>query len=691
MLKFIRKYNKILLVGFGVFLMISFLAPAGIQQCSGDPRDRVVATVAGRPVTVRAMALAAAEREAARAFLYRTSAVRQGGLLQSMAGMGGFGDLLISQDEYTEIVNRVFNGSITMEDYPAMVGAQMVENFVGENNEHWFLLTEQAKALGFVGGPEDGRDWLLTLAAGSPDVQALLETLRADAARRSGLTLEQADAMMSKIQGVAKSLEMYAKVAPPSDRSMKVKAKDALESVSFDYVVIPGGHIGKTLPPPDEAALLAHFERFKDVKAQDGEFGIGYVRPARVKIEWLKVDRAQIESLLFISPVLIEEEYRENTTQYPGEKAEALALVEQVLREETADVLVREAERVLRGAVQPTIDRLPADGAYRALPADWQRPDLEALAARVDRVLRSEGEKPSPRWRLVRERTGEGLAPIVTVTRRDATWLTARDLSQLEGIGTGGIRLGGRQVSFPQAVLMTRELPQPEQRRVNREDLAIQIGVPVIDRPVVDAAGNEYFFTVLDVRPESAADSLDEVRPTVAEDYRSLAAFEQLRKETEQIRSLALSDGLNAIVELYKGEVEENQPAPVAVKQASGQRASVPVGELNTEEFRKALFEKADEIDPVKPIEEFPLESRLIVQELPKSRSIAVVRITGIAPATIERFRSVGEIQARRLEGQAVAKGGEPFTAKKLRERLQFVSKSDRPGRDEDAGEESTD
>lgn len=682
MLKFIRKYNKILLVGFGVFLMISFLAPAGISHCTGDPRDRVVATIAGRPVTARMLALSAAERDAARDFLLRTSLTDQGGLMQRMVESGGYLDLLLTQADYNAIIDRIRNGTLPIDQYTLALAARLVENFIGVDGEHWFLLTEQAKMLGFVGGAEDGRDWLNSLSGGSADLQALLASLRANAARRGGMTLEQADEMLSKIQGVARVYTLYARSAPASDRAVLVTAKQALDQVGFDYVLVRGSDVGAALEAPDEAALLAHFERFREERPHENTYGIGYVRPARAKVEWIKIDRQVLSDMVFISPVLIREEYDQRTALYPGTEQEGLAAAAAALRERTTDVLMREAERVVRGAVQPLIDRLPSEGAYRVVPEDWTRPSFEELAGRIDRALRSEGDKPSPRWRLRKERPGEGPAPIVTVERREASWLTAQELGRLDGVGGSAMRVGGRMVPFSQAVMAAKELQTTDQPRPDREDLAIQIGVPVVDRPARDGQGNEYFFTVLDARKESPAESVEEVRATIESDWRSFTAFEQLREELDHARALAVSDGLHAVASLY-GTTVGDVTIPLPVRESTAQRGSVGVGELNTREFLEALFEAADLLDPLVLLDEIDADRLVLVQALPKSRSIAAVRITRLLPATIERFRTVGGFQADRLERAAVARGGDVFSPRKLRERLEFKPRTERGERDE--------
>lgn len=61
MLKFLRKYNKWILVIGGGFLMVSFLLPQAIQQCAADPSKSAAAFVSGRKVILRDYSRAASE------------------------------------------------------------------------------------------------------------------------------------------------------------------------------------------------------------------------------------------------------------------------------------------------------------------------------------------------------------------------------------------------------------------------------------------------------------------------------------------------------------------------------------------------------------------------------------------------------------------------------------------------------
>ena len=66
MLKFLRKYNKFILVIGGSLLMVAFLAPQAIQQI-GKIQNRTVATMDGRNVKERELFEAASELRAVNA------------------------------------------------------------------------------------------------------------------------------------------------------------------------------------------------------------------------------------------------------------------------------------------------------------------------------------------------------------------------------------------------------------------------------------------------------------------------------------------------------------------------------------------------------------------------------------------------------------------------------------------------
>ena len=123
MTKWLRKYNKVLLVVAGVFLMVGFLVGPAINQFGPNPLKRTEAWIGpnkARAVRGMDLMLANQELEALRDFLGPISGGPQGRTLLNIAEV---------QDEV-----------------------------------HWFLLVEEARGAGLVASQNDGAAWMPQLA-----------------------------------------------------------------------------------------------------------------------------------------------------------------------------------------------------------------------------------------------------------------------------------------------------------------------------------------------------------------------------------------------------------------------------------------------------------------------------------------------------------------------------------------------
>lgn len=203
MLRFLRKYNKYILVIGGALLMVVFLVPQAIQGMTGNPMKRTAGRLDGEKVSVGDMTLAAQEAAAIGEFL------------------------------------------------------PMMANLVDRDarDAHWLLLAREAEQAGYVGGPDDGLDWIPDLASDFVindlyrqyqqfasfipnmdafiaqqfaseqgqemvrEYQAALVSRRMSIAGSARLTLDQFDAALAKARGIIRMLDAYQRAARYSDRA----------------------------------------------------------------------------------------------------------------------------------------------------------------------------------------------------------------------------------------------------------------------------------------------------------------------------------------------------------------------------------------------------------------------------------------------------------------------------------------
>ena len=662
MLRFLRKYNKYILVIGGVLLMVVFLVPQAIQSATGNPMKRGAGRLDGEKVTVGDMTLAAQEAAA-------------------------IGDFL-----------------------------PMMANLVDRDarDAHWLLLTREAEQAGYVGGPEDGIDWIPDLArefvindlyrqyqqfaSFIPNLDAFIAqqfasergqemvreyqdalfSRRMSIAGSARLTLDQFDTALAKARGVIRMLDAYQRAARYSDRAGYEVASEYLNHAAAACLQLAADELADGTGEPTRDELVEHFNRYRELEPGSGEFGIGYRLPPRVKIEYLRLSRSEIEGAIRLDLVDLMKHHAQNRDRYPGEFDAERPLIERELLNTKATRVLDTADAAVRAEIARAVRQLPTVDGYRVTPRDWatRRPDLVAVAEAVVQAVKE----------------AEGVTiPLPAVWIKAADWLTAADLMALEGIGAARARLGTQEVSSVQLIGAVRELAGPN-------ELGLQVGVPYADATLRDAQGNRYYFTVLDASPAKTPDSIEELQdPSVVErDWRVLRAYEALTARADAIAAQAAESGLEALAEAYFGPTADNpdDPTPASRIQARVNvfRETLSEGLLfGTPEFCRTVYEAASRIDPTVPIDTVPASDRYLAVPVPKVRSLVVVRIDGFVPLTLERYRESGD-RVERFHAQKqlrlVATGESPYSLANLIRRHNFVLAGDyASGRSAEEGE----
>ncbi|MEQ8315963.1 MAG: hypothetical protein RIE77_08820 [Phycisphaerales bacterium] len=664
MLKFLRKYSKWMMIVFGALLLVAFTAPQAIQQLGNRMVNREVATLDGSSLKVTDV----------------QQAERQHALVQ---------DRLPPQ--YMPAIER------------------------DEVGLHWYMLRREAEQAGLIGVAGDGALWVEDFAAQAaqqqllrelsqsfgPSAQSILSqvwgSMPADE-RQQRIDLASAfltrpppnvsereyHEALSVARGIHRLTAGYFESAPLSDaRALRDAAnrqrQASVEAFWFDsrkLVIDYPGIVGE----PTEAQLQEHFERFASTPLgggeQGGEFGIGYTLPERLKIEYLRLDREAIEANITPDPLEVRKRYQamvremEADGQEPDAFADARTDIEDAVRREIADEVIRAAQQAFVGAMGESTRSLESDGPYKRLPDDFdsQRPSFEAVAQQmVDSVGLS---------RFPEAEDGSVVLPMPEVVRPDS-WLWPAEMMALEGFGRAQINIGSTRAPVAQVLFAVRELRPELGAR-----LAIQKGLPVTDIPATDFAGNVYFYTVLDVRSESRPDSIDEIRGRVIEDWKALRLFERLQAQAEAIGQTAAEGGLTAAaIELagtLAGDVEAPdlqtvRVTPMDVTTPMGFRQAPAVPSLNAEVFRDAVMGVYDSLDPLVDIEQTPRAARTVSVPIAATLTLGVGTVESITPLTTEMYRMQADFldfMIRRDELVDTVRTVNPFSFDAMAQRL---------------------
>ncbi|MGE3106893.1 MAG: hypothetical protein AB7G11_10225 [Phycisphaerales bacterium] len=640
MLKFLRRFGKHFLVVGGSLLLIAWLVPSAMHELN-NPERRVVMHVNGHKVRAKEFAQWQKEFAALRNLL------------------GG---------------NTLFTTA-----------------------EHYMLLSKSAERAGLVGGPAEGRAAIPQIAEQRGQLEAVSEfyqqnpslrsidpsyiarfidpakvaaaTAKEEAllndnlqqAANSPLSTREIEIALARLRGIARLTSQYTRVARVSRPRALLEAKQALEHVTVDAIFVSADRNLSEAGEPDDAALLAHMDRFKGNKPGEGEFGIGYLLPPRVKIQYMRLDRAAIAKK--ISPDIkdLKRLFREDyTPAKPGETfEEARPALDRLYREKVINDILGYADQRFRTEIALATRGLSEDPdtGLRKLPADWasQRPDMSGLAhqivAAVEEKTRSEGSSAGIRID----------APEVTTL--ESQFLTRDELQALEGIGTSSRLRGSTQESFADYVLSVRELA-PKSTQL------LQVGVP-FDQPTRDAAGNVYYITVLDARGESVPGSVTESRSRLVKEWKRLQAYQLLAdRDLEALKQRAISEGLASLDE--RKPTIPGQPAPPTDIKSNLNVArdsiSPPAPNLDVAAFRDRVFEIASKFSPTQDLSAVDVAERTVAVPIPQNLGVGVALIKSITPVTFEAFRqNQARLVMQLLNEETRDLQDSPYTLERLR------------------------
>jgi hypothetical protein len=655
MLKLLRKYKTWILVVFGIMLMIAFLLPQTIQELATRRPGEATMRMAGRKISMPAAMKASQEYNALRILTNDT-----------LAAVGG-----------------------------------------PENTDHWVMLVHEAERAGLIGGAEDGRLFTKQLAE---RIVATLDPFRDEQRFREGVEnfsrfMEQnrqrvmgdtrlgerdLNLALAKLRGVFRLRDGYLGAPRLSDRRLVKEVKRLADEATIDYMFIPGEREVLGQPNPDEKAVLAQYEKFREVKPGEGANGIGYYQPDRITLTWLTFNRNAVARSITLDPVEVQKRFlRANPTGQPPAgmtMEQARADIEREVRTEQTDAVLKAAEQALRAEFDRVLRKLPTEGDFRVLPsaAEWeeQRPDFNQLS--VTLVQR------------VRELKGVSM-PVPGVDLRRGAFMGREEVERLPGIGSSFMRRGAQSVPFAELAFRVKEI-------VGTNELALQAGIPSRE-PALDFEGNRYYFMVMDARKASPPLDIAEVRNEVARDISRLAGFAKLEGVVEERRSAVVGKGFEALNENVAvpqagdNRIQLNTRLPV--QQAVVTRSAVrPAGpnagaegdpRINHEETRRAIMEFTGKLDPTVDPATLPADQRTFAVLVPKGLGMLVGQVKTLGPLTQERFRTMQTGMARQvLSGELKLdnRDNDPFSLKNMEKRLDVEYLDGRTRRaDEPAGE----
>lgn len=616
MTKLMRKYQKWLLAVFGSALMLVFLTQSLMGSMSGDPGKKTFAKVNGQKVS------------------------------HNQRG--------ISDMRYA-ILKDLLPG--------------FMEQFGIQNEDQWFLLTWEARQGGFVGHNGDGRTYMEPLAetyaylrvqslqqmvsarfrAGQQVDPQVLRLLFDSQARQQFIedsskevfarmqnqgapdtqvnlrTVEGFEVALAELRGVLRMMTADLTASRLSDRVARNALAESESALIVDAIILDADRLKPFMPPPSAEELQAQFEKGKAIDPATAPDGVGYVMPPRVKVEWMVVDKAAIAKAVKLDEIAVNKHWRQNRTTYPGEFTVEKAKVVADLTEVEATRLMNESDRAIKSQVTLAIKDLPEASGFRTLPENWVsvRPTLASLAPKVVEAVKSA--------------TGVTI-PTPTVESRE-NWMTAEALQTLPGIGGSSMRVGTSAAPFTQIAMQVRELAPVS------PVVAVQVGVPFVTAPLQNVAGDHFVFTVVEARPSGPADSLEEVREKVAQDVLANKAYQRLVSNIDTYKSLAVSDGLEAVGKLAVEGTTAAAPTPRIQSRVAKDEQNRFDRDLEDKPVAEALWAVGGGLDPLAEMSKDTLASRTVAVARDNARRVVVAQVLQRRPLTLEALRRLNPQQ----------------------------------------------
>lgn len=653
MLKFFRKYNKIILVVGGTLLMVAFLVPQALKQLGQVASGRAVARFDGGAYSALDLRRATMELNALEAVL---------GIDKESLGI--------------------------------------------ENEEHWLLLVSEARRAGFRGGIDDAGALVDQIAVGYGNQlfqqsQGQISRDQAIAQARQAILQRRAQVAGGNPEGVDRALaDLFAIQrlrsgyfsAPKISTARAVRFADrVLDVARVAASFVPADSLIDEVPPPSTPEIESQFAKYRDVDRGEGDYGFGYRQPVGVKVEWITLNPGAIADAVTLDPIDVRKRFEAKRDLYPGDFASERDNVRRDLTSEKVGAILADAEQEIRGRGLDDVRDYAESGGVRQLPADWRerRTPLEDIASAV--VQR------------VKDKFGVTI-PLPFVGVQNTAWLSPAEFQQLPGIGRAFVRDGLRVTPLASALDQIKQAMPPDATGAPR----FQVGV--LDRPAYDQADQQHYFRFLDARPAGPPASIDEVRDQVVRDLRRLQAYDLLVERAKGARDALVARGPKAAANTIDPSVGES------VISVSDERAA-PLGNpfagelvtrvLADESFRDQVMAAARALDPTQPIDVQPMAERSLT--IPVRDALAVVfgRINARDPLTREEYEErQPQIVAAALQQEIAGapNGGEgigdnPFTFERVKERLGFrevgrrakrnaaPAEGEKPGPDQETGE----
>lgn len=627
MIKFFRKHNKKLLAVFMVLLMVVFLGGSALDTLMRPQVDRVIGSS------------------------------RWGEISQ-------FDQLLA--DETTQILTSL-----------GVNWQQMLGSLEPLETLDWILLVQESRHLGTASDTERIRSTLV-------DDFGVEQTARL--LRKKPTRILEA---MADYNSILETATLIGDASLPSEADIQVAARNVLETVKINAVMLPASAFVAEDDEYTEDELAIQFDAYRERKPGAGlEFGY-YVEP-KLKVEYLKIDRDRLaESVRVVNLERKAREYfderRERDPSFrrpldaPKEVVEgpepekpspfftwdeAREIAENAVRtKEATEKASQVADWLVRYMNEPWLDQDRGEDGYRSVPEVVTKPDYYAA---------------------VLGRFPKSLSFPDAVSSNITDFFDLAEAADVPDIGSGYFvsQQVGRFERLGDLAFRTRAIVPniPKERGINYSDYLAPFQTS--NRPLRDSKGNVYLFRVVDARSGHIPDEMDEVRDRVVEDLRLKNAYEAALARAESLRSC---EEFGSLEEAYESDEELLAMRDSESGRGSGYFEVPPIARVSRFQAEAGMIGPTTSVGvaeirslPTEIVEEcFELEyydDRKRIFELPNRAAVLVAEWVETQTAGAGEFAGMREDFGQRLANTRIrGEISDWLKPEKIRARNQFA------------------
>jgi hypothetical protein len=641
MLRFFRKYimNRWVLVIGGILLMIVFLLPSGFRRGQGAS-DAVIGRIGGQKI--------------------RQSQYRQAG-------------------DQLEVLGRI---------HP------LLQLTAAKSAAQWMLMLYEARQLGVSASEAEAYEVLAAFNLNQQDVQRVARRLAVPPPYVLNVLREYAMVWRYKplIYGLAymplrdrlqffQSLyQMYGPQAmaaadrllpgligyprlsrPLAERMMY----DQFSTVSIAALPVEAQRFAAQAAPPTPQRLQELFDQYRDALPGQGQYGIGFQLPDRVKIEYLVIPAPRLLEKSRITEAQALDYYEQHRQEFqlpattqPTQQFQPYAqvrtqIVDQLRRQQAQDLADRVVVRARSHMMGPDASKLTQQDGYYVLPSDWHAPTLRETADQIQQEF--------------------GLRPDLRIY--DQNWLTATELASLQGIYEAVLAGGRVQAPFAQYALSAHELqPKTNAAQNNNPLLVERLQARVPSQVLIDRDGTRYIFRLIEAQPQRAPQNLEEVRPDVEAAARCLDAYQTLLAQRDQWLQRAQAQPLEKIAAELNAEIQTPPAFPRLTRSPLGGLQPPMVLDLPPASgFVEKVFELAQtrgavDTPQAKPVTVIPADSKL---------ALYLVRLENFHPMPREQYQRLAAGESLKgfvAASLALGVPEDPLSYEALSHRLNFIT-----------------